>query len=207
MDDRFMGDGRFTGEDRLSGVELLALYGDDDRLGRIRIRMPKIGQRIKKAARYTPAGLAFRVAKKAATTIKRRRRLKGDDRFIGEDLLFEDIAGSKKKKPAKKKKKFLPGLTKGIRKVGKVTSGFTTGIAKTVGIPAPLLKAFSKLDPTKKKQSGTEAVQALIPVEKEVVPVAPGATGIDVKKIAIVGGGAVAALVVLKFALSSPRRG
>ena len=45
---------------------------------------------------------------------------------------------------------FLPGLGKFIKKVGKVTSPITTGIAKAF-LPASLVNAAATLDPTARK--------------------------------------------------------
>ncbi len=50
------------------------------------------------------------------------------------------------------KGKFLPGLMKPIKKIGKVTSRITTGIAKAaaglIGIPPSAIDALAKVDPT-----------------------------------------------------------
>jgi hypothetical protein len=199
-------DDRFTGDELISGVELLALYGQDDELlGKLRI--PKISKRLKKiatvASMANPVGFAYQAGKYG---IKKARKMHGDERTSGDDALYEELLGAAKKKTAKKK--FLPGLTKAVKKVGKVTSGVTTAVARGVGVPPSLLTALSKIDPTKgKKASATKAITALIvPPEKDVVKVEEGATKVDFKKIAIIGGVGVGSLIVLKIILS-PRRG
>lgn len=207
----------------LSGVELLALYGDDgEEIGAFRLpalrTLAKVG---KKAVKFTPQYWMYKGAKagiKAGTRKAKsiKKRLSGDDSRVGfeydalpSDVFYPQSIGAAKKtavkKPAKKKK-FLPGLSKGIRKVGKVTSGFTSAAAQAVGVPKPLLTALSKIDPTKKKPSATAAVKALAPVpEKEIIPVEADKMKIDVKKIAIIGGAAVGSLVLLRV-LTAPRR-
>lgn len=117
----------YGNDDRLSGVELLALYGDDERIGA-----------------------------------------------------------------------FLPGL----RKIGKVTSKFTGGIAKTF-LPPSLVNAAANLDPTKKNPSAKAAVAAVNAPPKTSVPVKKNALNIDVKKVAIIGGAGVGALILLKILLGS----
>src|SRR4030042_388337 len=193
-------------DDRMSGLELLALYGEDDGELLGKIRLPKMSKKFKKIATVssmaTPYGLMYQAGKYGVK--KARKRLKGDERTSGDDALYEELLGAAGKK---KKKKFAPGLVKAIKKTGKVTSGFTTGIAKAVGGPPPLLTALSKIDPTKgKKASATKAVNALVvPPQKVTVEVPKGATSLNVKKIAIIGGVGVGSLIVLKMLLS-PRR-
>jgi len=43
---------------------------------------------------------------------------------------------------------FLPGLTKFVKKIGKITSPITTGIAKSF-LPASLVNAAATIDPTR----------------------------------------------------------
>lgn len=47
---------------------------------------------------------------------------------------------------------FLPGLMKPLKKIGKITSGFTTALAKgaagMIGIPPSAIDALAHLDPT-----------------------------------------------------------
>jgi hypothetical protein len=119
---------------------------------------------------------------------------------------------------AKKKGKFLPGLSKVVKKIGKVTSPITTAAAKAF-LPASLVNAAAKLDPTKKGlitpkaiaavQSLTASSQAEKAAELEKM-LAPGAMEKDAlmktltnpKVLAIIGGGAV-----LLFILSKKKRG
>lgn len=61
---------------------------------------------------------------------------------------------------AKKKGKFLPGLTKAVKAIGKVTSPITTAAAKAF-LPASVVDAAAKLDPTKKGLVTPKAVAAV----------------------------------------------
>lgn len=156
----------------LSGVELLALYGEDS------------GENRKYRSDDS------------------RIALYGESDRIADNDSFPELLGATQKK----KKKFLPGLGKGIKSVGKVTSGFTSAAASAVGVPKPLLNALSKVDPTKKNKSATQAVQtftnetqAATAQKKEIIAVKPESINIDTKKIAIIAGSGIAALVVLKF--------
>ena len=90
-----------------------------------------------------------------------------------------------------------------------MTSGFTTGIAKTF-LPSGVVNAFAKFDPTKKGGSPAAGVAALIKTAKPatvkaVIPVSSASAGIDIKKVAIIGGSAAAALLLLGIVLR-PRR-
>lgn len=161
--------------DRIGGVELLALYGDNDRIG---FSLKKVA---KKGFGYTPQGALYNLAMKK--TEKRRKRMHGDDSRIGA---------------------FLPGL----KKVGKVTGKFTGAVAKAF-IPASIVDAAAKMDPTKKNASAKQAVTAIAPAPapaKKAIVVPKTILGIDTKKVVFIGGGAVAALVVLKVLLGSSRR-
>lgn len=151
-------------DDRMSGVELLALYGEE----RVGAFLPGLRKGAKKAFAYTPQGYAYNMATKAA----HRRRLMGDDSRIGA---------------------FLPGL----KKIGKVTAPFTTAIAKGF-LPASIVDAAAKVDPVKKGASASQALVAVNTSEKKKSIVPAKILGVDTKKVAIIGGGAVAALVLLK---------
>lgn len=80
-------------DDRIAGMELLALYGDDDRIGSLK-SFPK------KAFAKIPSGMAYNYAMKK--TKKTRKRISGDDERIGA---------------------FLPGLKKIGKATSKVTGG------------------------------------------------------------------------------------
>lgn len=95
---------------------------------------------------------------------------------------------------------FLPGLKKVIKKIGKVTSPITTGIAKTF-LPSSFVDAAARLDPTKArafdnaKKAASELLQPQVPsVQKEnaksKLSFNPAVIGIGVA--------AIAALVLLK---------
>jgi hypothetical protein len=178
-------------DERMSGagVSLLALYGDDERLG---LNFKKVKKGAKKAFGYTPWGAYYKGAKAVAKKIHGDERFSGDDRFSG-DVDFETLGA------------FLPGLKKVAKKVGKVTSPITTGIAKTF-IPAPIVSALAKVDPTKKGASTKAAVAELQkPAPKAVVPVPKSSLKIDTKKVLIVGGAGVGALILLRLLLGGHR--
>lgn len=187
--------------EELSGVELLALYGENETLGAFLPGLKKLG---KKALHLTPQYQAMR----AATHFKRKKRLHGEDDRLGfchgdgEEVFY--ITGEDDRLGA-----FLPGLKKVVKKVGKVTSGFTTGIAKTF-LPSGVVNAVAKLDPTTKGGSVKGAVSTLIQTTKPatvkaVIPVSKDSAGFDFKKIAIIGGSAAAALLLIGIVMR-PRR-
>jgi hypothetical protein len=166
-------------DDRLSGIELLALYGDDDRIGF------DLKKGFGKAFAVTPAGAAYNYGMRK--TKRTRKRMYGDDDRLGA---------------------FLPGL----KKVGKLTSGITGGIAKTF-LPAATVDALSKLDPTKK---GT-VTQKITAAKKAASAPPPNKKGNDkifeaigkkmmepnAKNIMIIAGSGIGALILLKILLSS----
>jgi hypothetical protein len=198
-------DERFTGDDRLSGVELLALTGegDEELLGRWRWKRPRLSRKFKKrfkkiatvASMATPAGLMYQAGKAGVKAVQKRRRKKihGDERTSGDEALYEELLG-RGDDELLGKFRFLPGLSK----IGKATRKFTTAAASAF-VPKSTLDLLSHMDPTKKR--GAKAAPA-----KAIVPVPPGATKVDVKKIAIIGGAGIGSLIVLKLVLSSPRR-
>jgi hypothetical protein len=164
--------------ERFSGVELLALYGEDDnsRMGAFLPGLKKAGGKVFAA---TPGGAVFNYGMKKSKHFRKRHGMGDDDSRMGA---------------------FLPGL----KKVGKVTSGFTGGIAKAF-LPPSLVNAASFLDPTKKGASAKKAVVAVNASQKAIVPVPKTALKIDTKKALIIGGGAVGALILLKLLLGAPR--
>lgn len=186
--------------EEISGVELLALYGDSDRLGSFLKNVKRFG---KKALHYTP----HYQAAKAISKLHNKRNLKGEDDRLGlcygegDEVVY--CTGEDERLAA-----FLPGLKKAVKKVGKVTSGFTTGIAKAF-VPSGVVNALAKFDPTTKggiKPGVSSLIQTTKPATiKAVVPVPASAASFDMKKIAIIGGSAAAALLVLGFVLR-PRR-
>jgi hypothetical protein len=176
--------------DRISGVELLALYGDEPQES-TRVLRKVYGKRgVKKS--YS-ASERFRKNR----SMSAKKRLRGDERMSDDEL--EVLLGYDPEIGA-----FLPGLKKAIKKIGKTTSKVTGSIAKTaaasVGIPSSAIDALSKIDPTKKgKKSAKSVVEEL---QKNVVTV-PGTTmQIDAKKIAIIGGATVGGLIVLKMVMA-----
>ena len=112
------------------------------------------------------------------------------------------------------KGKFLPGLSKAMKKIGKITSPITTAAAKAF-LPASLVNAAAKLDPTKRGlvtpkaiaavQSLTASAQAEKAAELETA-LKPGSIEKDAlmktltnpKVLAIVAGGAVVLFVMSK---------
>lgn len=68
--------------------------------------------------------------------------------------------------------KFLPGLTKVIKKIGKITSPITTKLAKTF-LPSSIVDAAAKLDPTGKGNvvpQAVAAVKTLVAAKQEEAP-------------------------------------
>jgi hypothetical protein len=119
---------------------LLSFAGEDALLGRglnLRKHNPILWQ-VNLAKRGAKGGL--KMLKKTA------HALRGDALGLTPEaayyygLMGEEYLG---------KGKFLPGLTKAIKKVGKVTSPFTTAIANSF-LPSGVVNAFAKVDPTKK---------------------------------------------------------
>lgn len=186
--------------DRLSGTSLIGIFGDD-RLNGKRMRQARsVG---KTMLRYSAPGLAYRGARNLM-------RMRGDDlELLGKKAKRKAAKKATARKPAAKKPaaKKRGGFMTAIRKVGKVTSGFTSGAAQMIGVPKSALNAFAKLDPTKKGQTVKKATKAVLtkPTTKTVVPVKASAMNIDMKKVAIIGGAGVGALVLVKVLTS--RRG
>jgi len=173
------------------GIELLALYGD----GRMGSFLPGLRRGVKKVWAKTPGGAAYNFALKKSENLRRRHGL-GDDSRVG----FEDdiIAGDEDRLGA-----FLPGLTKVAKKIGKVTSPYTTAIAKSF-LPSALVDAAAGFDPTKK--GGKKDFNAMLnAVNPPVVPVRVHRP-LNVKKIAIIAGAGVGALVLIKILTSHPQQ-
>jgi len=178
--------------DDLSGAELLAIYGDDERMSAF---IPDMQRRMRKAMASRKRNVPY---SKPIQYMKKTYRLHGEDEELGS---------------------FLPGLMKPLKKVGKFTSKVTGGIARAVGIPKGALDFMAKFDPTRKGGGGVRAavasivpsdvssfITSVLPGGKAVVPVTKEAAGIDTKKILIIGGSAAGALVLLTVSLRSGRR-
>jgi len=209
-------------------VELLALYGEDgsavayledgtpvifgedeDILGASFLSRLKRG--VKKASRFTPQGMAYAAAKNAASRLKTKKvkRLFGADDFVyveGEDVVYvygEDA------EDVEVLGKFLPGLMKAVKKVGKVTSKITTGAARAVGVPQSVINALAKVDPSKKGGvKPGQVVATIIPSvgpSKEVVAVPSSTSKMNIKNIAIIAGAGVGGVVLLSLLLSRRR--
>jgi hypothetical protein len=88
-------------------------------------------------------------------------KAKGRKAFAGEEILgFNPTWNDVLSGAAKKKGKFLPGLTKVVKKIGKVTSPITTAAARAF-LPASVVNAAAKLDPTKRGLITPKAVAAV----------------------------------------------
>lgn len=169
-------------DDRINGVELLAIYGEDESLGF------DLRRGFKKALRYSPGAVAYRMVKKGAHAA-RRRRLHGDE---------PELLGA-----------FLPGLMKPLKKVGKYTSGITTGIAKTF-VPSGVVDLVAKFDPTKKnkaKVTQADVSKALTPQQQAQAPASflPASISPNVKKYAIYGAAGLAGLLALKMVVNGKK--
>jgi hypothetical protein len=83
---------------------------------------------------------------------------------------------------------FLPGLTKVFKKIGKVTAPITTKLAKTF-LPASVVDAAAKLDPTKKgaiTPKAVAAVQTLVTAKEKgaaVPAVIPSPTQVKIEAL------------------------
>jgi hypothetical protein len=146
----------------------------------------------------SPAAYAINKAKKI-----RFRKLYGDDSRVG----FEDgiIAGEDSRLGA-----FLPGLGKFVKKVGKVTSPYTTAIAKSLltaaNLPPSLVDAAAGFDPTKKgTHPDVGAILSALNPQPIVAPF-PAHRPINVKKIAIIAGAGIGAIVLLKVLTGRPQQ-
>lgn len=216
-----------SGNEAISGAELLALYGEDDdeRLGRF---LPGLKKFAKKAMKFTPqywaakgikagAKRAGKIAKKAVKYTPAYWAAKGLHKTLkGEDGAMEEILGAISDgrlsgEDIEYLGAFLPGLKKFVKKVGKVTSKITTAAARFVGVPQSAINALAKVDPTKAKkgsvaQQAIQAAQALVATPKSIVPVSPAAAGFGSKKILIAGGAAAGALVLIMLLAGSRRK-
>lgn len=93
--------------------------------------------------------------------------------------------------------RFMPGLTKTVKKVGKYTSKVTGAIAKTaaaaIGIPPSAIDALAKADPTAHKalvqNLATKPAPAAATTMKKGFKIDP--------KILAIGGASVLAIIIL----------
>jgi hypothetical protein len=185
------------------GIELLALYGDDDeRMGSF---LPGLKKFARRASHLTPQYWAARGIKSLAKG-KHRRVLKGD---LEREVLAAIEEGRLGAEDIEVLGAFLPGLTKVLKKAGKFTSGITTAAARFVGVPQSALNALAHIDPTKKgsvTQKAMSAVSAVVapqPQTKVVIAVPKSAMQMDVKKVAIIAGAGIGSLIVLKILFGS----
>jgi len=213
----------------MSGAELLALYGEDERLGKF---LPGLRKFAKRAVKFTPHYFAYKGLKKAFRGKKRaappaakppqywqskgiRKAFTGEDGAM-EEILGAVIAGDLSGEDIEYLGAFLPGLKKVVKKIGKVTSKITTAAARVVGVPQSAINALAKVDPTKLKagaatataKKAIEAAKILTAPPKQIIPVAPAAAGISTKKILVVGGAAVGGIILISLLASfvRPRR-
>lgn len=177
---------------KINGIELLALYGDDDRIGSF---LPGLRRGVNRAfSRSAVSSTIYNAVKNKSKNLRKRYKLGNDSRVGSDD---DVICGEDSRLGA-----FLPGLTKFAKSVGKVTSPFTTAIAKSF-LPSSLVDAAAGFDPTKKgKPSATAILNALNP-PPVVIPV-PVKKPVDIKKIAIIAGAGVGALLLVKVLTSRP---
>lgn len=128
------------------------------------------------------------------------------------------VAAALKKKQKKNPEllgKFLPGLTKKLKAIGKVTSKVTGSIAKVaagmVGIPPSAINALAKIDPTAKKKLDAALLQTKAGAQAAaVVNAAQSSPGSgnnlfsNIKPVYIVAGAAGLAAVV--FIISNKKK-
>jgi hypothetical protein len=178
-------------DERTGGVELLALYGEDDEyLGSMfQDRMRTLRNRPKKKKQY----IAFRKVPKGIPRVPQIPQLYGENERMGA---------------------FLPGLKKAIKKVGKFTSGITTGLARAVGVPQSALNALAHIDPTKKGSAGSQilttaqqvATSFLPGQNKAVVPVQSSALKANPKNMLIIAGAGVGVLALIGVVVATRRK-
>ena len=209
-----------SGNEDMSGVELLALYGDEEEgLGSFWSRMrnlAKIGvkftpeywaargmksalhhkKKTTKSAKFTPQYFAARGVKKVFA---------GED---GEGALNEIMGAYEDGRLSGEDMEALGAFLPGLRKIGKWTSKITTGLARAVGIPQSALNALAHIDPTKRGSVVNNAIETLQQQGKIPVNVTPGALKFSWKKVAIVGGATAGSLVLLTILVRAmrPRR-
>lgn len=215
-----------SGAERIDGVELLALYGEDDeRLGRF---LPGLKKFAKKAARFTPQYWAAKGIKAGAKKAKKAVKLtpqywaaRGVKKLLhGEEGAIEEILGAYADgrlsgEDMEYLGAFLPGLKKFVKKVGKVTSKITTAAARFVGVPQSAINALAKVDPTKKGtvvQKAIAAAKAMPSIvaaslpAQQVVPVPSTTMGFNTKKMLIIGGAGVGGLLLIGILAGAMKR-
>lgn len=155
---------------------------------------------IKKVSRIVPGGkFAYKTAKRFAPKFLRKRFFGSEPTWNDVLLGYGTLLGAKKK----------GGFLKVLKKIGKFTAPITTGIAKTF-LPAAVVNAAAKLDPTRKGKITPKAVQqAVATLQKDpLVNAVPSDTTIKAnalldtlknpKVLAIIGGGIVLLMVMKK---------
>ena len=149
-------------EPRLSGVEILGTG---------------MGKGFfKKAFKYTPHMMLYKAARSGIKSRGRKVSLFGSDPTWNDIIMGLELLG-------KKKGKFLPGLTKAVKTVGKFTSPITTAAAKTF-LPSSVVNAAAKLDPTRKTVTPKDVAKAVDIAVKQDNPVI--LTDTDAKKDALI---------------------
>jgi hypothetical protein len=204
-----------SGVDGIDGVELLALYGDnDERIGRF---LPGLKRFAKKAGRFNPQwatrGIKASIAAKytphywAARGVK--KMLSGEEGAM-EEILGAYADGRLSGEDVEYLGAFLPGLKKFFKKVGKVTSKITTAAARFVGVPKSALDALAKIDPTKRGSMINKAIEAAQAMPsaptQQVVPVPATTMGFNTKKLLIVGGAGVGGLLLIGILAGAMKR-
>ena len=175
-------------DERVNGVELLALYGDDERVGStFGSRMLSLKNRPKKKKKY----FAFKKFPRPPVP-PMPHILYGENERMGA---------------------FLPGL----KKIGKFTSGITTGLARAVGIPQSALNALSRVDPTKKGSKGSNILntaqdvanvaKSFLPGQNKAgVPVPAEAMKANTKNIVMVAGAGVGVLALVAIIAATRKK-
>lgn len=211
-----------SGVDGIDGVELLALYGEDDeRLGRF---LPGLKKFARKAVRFTPQYWAARGIKAGVKGVKKaakgphyfaargvRKVFSGEDEEGAmEEILGAYSSGRLSGEDVEYLGAFLPGLKKIAKNIGKVTSKITTAAAKFVGVPQSAINALAKIDPSKRGSVINKAIAAVQSLPsapaQAVIPVPAAAMKFDTKKMLIISGAGVGGLLLIAILAGSMRR-
>jgi hypothetical protein len=206
-----------SGEEDMGGVELLALYGDEEEsLGSFWSRMRNLAKR---GIRFTPAYMAAHGMKSG---LHRKKPTKKHPKFTpqyfaargvkkvfaGEDgqAALDEIMGAYEDgRLSGDDMEVLGAFLPGLKKIGKFTSKITTGLARAVGIPQSALDALSHIDPTKRGSVVNTAIDTLQKQGKIGVNVPSSTLKFSWKKAAIVGGATAGGLILITILVRAMR--
>jgi hypothetical protein len=158
-----------------------------------------------------PDGMLLGLPPKAQLTMKRRNAARGKPEGVDALGLSNQSIYYYRGEDGQVylgKGKFLPSLSKAFKKIGKFTSPITGALAKSF-LPAGVVNALAKFDPTKKggvnSQAASTALATIIkPVAEVKVENMPSSqlealkkTALDPKMLMIAGSGALLLIVLM----------